>query len=174
MTETFLETSHPRLGRSSPRWQWLLPFLAGPLFIGAISVLAWFMLAGSITRGPGRIEYVIAAGTAQRIAAGEAVSALPAKAVFVVGDVLVLRNEDTVNHNLGPFWIPAGTTISIPLDRASTLNYLCTAHPSGYIGLEVRPQNSWLLTLVPTLLLGVPLGGVLALIIRVVSRLDAA
>jgi len=149
-----------------------VPFLAGPLFIGGISLLAWFILTGGITRGPARIEYIIPAGTAERVAAGEAVPSIPARAVFVVGDVLVFRNQDRVNHQLGPFWIPAGTTLTIPLERPSTLNYLCTIHPSGSIDLEVRPQNSLLLTLVPTLLLGGPLGAVLALVIRVVSRLE--
>lgn len=153
-------------------WQWLLPLLAGPLFVGSISVLAWFMLAGGVTRGPMQIEYVIPAGTAERVAAGETVPTIPRRAVFVAGDVLVLRNEDRVNHQLGPFWIPAGTTMTIPLDRPANLNYLCTIHPSGSIGLEVRPHNSLLLTLVPTFALGLPLGAVLSLVIRVASRLQ--
>ncbi len=156
------------------RREWLVPFLAGPLFIGIISVLGWFIFTGGMTRGPMRIELVIPAGAAKRIAAGEALPGIPAKAIFVAGDVLVLRNEDAVNHQLGPFWIPAGTTLTVPLERPSTLNYLCTIHPSGTIGLEVLPQHSLRLTLIPTLLLGVPLGSILGVIARIMSRLDAA
>jgi hypothetical protein len=152
----------------------LIPFLAGPLFVGAVTLIAWFLFTGGITRGPARIEFVIPAGTAERVAAGEAVPSIPAKESFIVGDVLVLRNEDGANHQLGPFWIPAGTTLTIPLERAASFDYVCTIHPSGYFGLEVRPQNSILLTLVPTLLLGIPLGGVISLIVQVMNRLDDA
>jgi hypothetical protein len=152
---------------------WLILFLMGPAFVGAFSVAGWLMYGGT-TRAPGRIEYVIPAGTAQRVAAGEAVPSLPAKWVFVAGDVLALRNEDEANHQFGPFWIPAGTTLTVPLERASTYSYLCTLHPGGAVGLEVLPRNSWLRTLVPTLLLGVPIGGVLAVAVRVAGRLDTA
>lgn len=152
----------------------LLAFLVGPLFAGGMSVLAWVLFTDGPTRAPTRIEYVIPAGTAQRIAAGEAISVIPAKAIFVVGDILVLRNEDKVKHQLGPFWVPAGKTLNIPLLAASSFNYLCSIHPSGTIGIDVRPQTNLWQTLVPTLLLGVPIGGVLSLILRVVARLDVA
>lgn len=152
----------------------LLPFIAGPLFFGTISIVAWLLLTGGPTRAPGRIEYVIPAGTAQRIAAGEAVPSIPAKAVFVVGDILVLRNEDKVKHQFGPFWVPAGTSVNIPLSEASSSNYLCSIHPSGTIGIDVQPPTNLWQILVPTLLLGVPIGGVLNIILRVVARLDTA
>ena len=154
-------------------YSWLIFFLMGPIFVGVFSVAGWVIYGGT-TRAPGRIEFVIPVGTAERVAAGEAVPSLPAKWVFVAGDVLALRNEDGVNHQLGPFWIPAGTTLTIPLERASTFNYLCTVHPSGSIGLEVQPRNSWTRTLTPTLLLGVPIGAVLAVVVRLAGRLDTA
>jgi len=152
--------------------EWLVPFLAGPLLIGVFSLLSWFIFTGGVTRGPMRIEFVIPAGAAGRIAAGEALPGIPAKAVFVAGDVLVLRNEDEANHQFGPFWIPAGTALTIPLERPSTLNYLCTIHPSGAIGLEVLPRHSLLLTLVPAFLLGVPLGAVVSIVVRIAARLE--
>ena len=142
--------------------------------MGAISLLAWVVLGGGVMRAPQRIEFVIPTGTAERVKAGEAVPSIPAKSVFIVGDVLALRNEDDANHQMGPFWIPARTTITIPLDRASTFNYVCTIHPSGYIGLEVRPRDSLFLTLVPTLGLGLPIGVALMIIGHVLARLDAA
>ena len=152
---------------------WLILFLMGPIFVGAFSVAGWVMYGGT-TRAPQRIEFVIPEGTARRVQAGEAVPSIPAKWVFVVGDVLVFRNEDVSNHDVGPFWIPAGTTITVPLERATTYSYLCTVHPSGAIALEVQPRNSWTRTLTPTLLLGVPIGGVLSIVVRIAGRLDTA
>ena len=35
---------------------------------------------------------------------------------FVVGDTLVVKNEDSVEHQLGPLWIPAGSSASMPLN----------------------------------------------------------
>ncbi len=140
--------------------------------MGALSFLAWLVVGGGVLRAPERIEYVIPEGTAARVQAGEAVPSIPTKSVFIVGDVLALRNEDVTNHQIGPFWIPAKTTLTIPLERASNYNYLCTIHPSGYIGLEVRPSDSLLLTLIPTLGLGLPMGAAFAIIARVLARLD--
>lgn len=165
--------SLPR-GKFPVNRQSLLLFLAGPVFMGALSLLAWMLLGGGVIRAPQRIEFVIPEGTAARVQAGQAVPSIPAKSVFIVGDVLALRNDDVSNHQMGPFWIPARTTITIPLDRASTFNYLCTIHPSGYIGLEVRPRDSLLLTLIPTLGLGLPIGAALVIIVRVMARLDTA
>jgi hypothetical protein len=151
--------------------QSLLLFLTGPAFMGALSLLAWLLLGGGVIRAPQRIEFVIPEGAAARVRAGEAVPSIPAKAVFVAGDVLALRNDDTANHQVGPFWIPAKTTITVPLERASTFKYLCTIHPSGYIGLEVRPRDSLRLTVIPTLGLGLPMGAALVIIARVMARL---
>lgn len=163
----------PKLNRFVLRVpQWLVFFMLGPLIIGTISLLAWYILAGGILRGPARIEYVIPRGAAERIAAGETLETIPASATFIVGDELVLNNQDAVNHQVGPFWIPAGSALVIPLDRANDFNYFCSIHPDGSITLLVRPQNSLLLTLLPTLVLGVPIGIGLAVIARVVSGLQ--
>ncbi len=150
----------------------LILLLAGPLLIGVISVVSWITVGGGVLRPPQRIEFVIPQGTAQRVQAGEAVPSIPAKSVFVIGDVLVIRNEDVANHQLGPFWIPAKSTLSVPLNQAQSFSYLCTIHPSGSIGLEVRPRDSLLLTFIPTFAMGLPLGIALVIIARVLSRLE--
>lgn len=150
---------------------WLLVFLSGPLFVGAFSFAGWIVYGGT-TRASARIEYVIPAGTAQRVAAGESVVSIPQKWVFVVGDVLVLRNEDEANHQFGPFWVPAGATLTIPMERADKFDYLCTIHPSGSVGLEVLPRNNWTRPLIVTLLLGIPIGAVISLAVSIARRLD--
>ena len=155
------------------KYSWFLVFLTGPLFVGAFSVAGWIMYGGT-TRDAMRIEYVIPAGTAERVEAGESVASLPSNWVFIVGDVLVLRNEDDVNHQLGPFWAPAGSTLTIPMESASKFNYLCTIHPSGSIDLQIQPRNSWVRPLTITLLLGIPIGAVISLAVYVASRLDSA
>lgn len=154
------------------KYSLFLVFLTGPLFVGAFSVAGWIVYGGT-TRAAMQIEYVIPAGTAERVAAGESVASLPSNWVFIVGDVLVLRNEDDVNHQFGPFWAPAGSTLTVPMQRASAFSYLCSIHPSGSIDLQILPRNSWVRPLTITLLLGVPIGAVISLAVHVASRLDS-
>ena len=91
-------------------------------------------------RAPQRIELVIPAGTADQIASGQAVPSIPTDMVFVVGDTLVVKNEDTASHQLGPIWVPPGTSASLNLDTANRYSYACSFQPSRYLGLDVRSR----------------------------------
>ena len=57
---------------------------------------------------------------------------------FVVGDKLVVRNEDSVDHKLGPLWIPANSSAQLSLDQEASLAYECTFQPGKYFGLDVH------------------------------------
>ncbi len=153
-------------------WRWLIPVLVGPAITGVFGLIAWMVFSEHLARPPQRIEYVIPLGAAARVAAGEAIPSIPASAVFLVGDVLVVNNQDQADHQLGPFWIPSGTAIAIPFERPSAINYLCTIHPSGSVAFQVRSRDSLERIALPTLLFGLPLGGVLGLITRALARLD--
>lgn len=143
------------------RWRWgrvLIGFAAGLLVAWVVNVVVWTVVPAAPARPPQTVEVVIPRGTAERVAAGEAVPTIPTNMVFVVGDVLVLRNEDEVDHQLGSFLVPSRSSISIPMERPSTLSYLCTIHPSQNIGLEVRAGADPLTKVLAVLMLGVPLG----------------
>ena len=62
--------------------------------------------------------------------------------VFVLGDTLTVRNEDTVNHQLGPIWVPPGTTGSLLLEQAQNVVLSCSFQPSRYLGLDVRQSTT--------------------------------
>ena len=81
------------------RWRWLVATL---LMAVGLGVAAY---RGAILREDARqLEIVIPAGTAERIAAGETDSTPPHQIELVLGvqDVLVIRNEDSVWHEVGP------------------------------------------------------------------------
>jgi hypothetical protein len=63
-------------------------------------------------------------------------SSLPENMTFVVGDRLVVRNEDAVDHKLGPLWIPANSSAQLSLDQEENLAYECSFQPGKYFGLE--------------------------------------
>jgi len=65
------------------------------------------------SRPPERILMVIPDGTADLVAQGQQPPSLPESMLFVIGDTLVVRNDDRVDHQLGPLWIPAGSEASL-------------------------------------------------------------
>ena len=129
----------------------LVPFLRRLLFLALISAagvllfseVAFRLMGDDTSRAPETVELVIPAGTGARLAAGEDVTGIPETMIFVVGDVLLVRNEDTIDHELGPLWIPAGASASMGLDEKNDFAYSCSFKPSKYFGLTVKEAITW-------------------------------
>ena len=83
---------------------------------------------------------VIPAGTADRIAAGERVELLPADLRFRLRDTLVVVNNDTTTHQVGPFSVGAGQRLEKRFSEAATLQGSCSLHPSGSITIEITDR----------------------------------
>ncbi len=107
------------------------------------SEVAFYTLRENTDRVPEQIELVIPAGTANRVAAGESVPSIPDEMTFVLGDTLIVKNEDTVDHQLGPLWIPPGSKASLVLDAAERYAYSCSFQTSRYLGLNVKQPTTW-------------------------------
>jgi hypothetical protein len=93
-------------------------------------------------RAPQQVELLIPSGTAERVSRGEAVPSIPDEMVFMVGDVLVVKNEDSTDHQLGPLWIPANSSASLTLDNANRYLETCSFQPTQYLGLDVRQPTT--------------------------------
>jgi len=124
---------------------------------------SFIFLKSEAGRAPRSIELLIPAGTAEQMAQGHASPEIPTDMVFVIGDTLVVRNQDSADHNLGPLFVPAGTTASLKLDRAENFIFECSFQPSNYFGLDVREPVTWETRLYGILFAGVPLGLLLSL-----------
>jgi hypothetical protein len=123
------------------------------LFVLALSILAvWivselgvrFQADETTARPPQTVELTIPAGTAALVAAGADPFGIPEEMSFVLGDVLLVRNEDEVPHNLGPLFIPAGSSATMPLNEADHFAFTCSFSASRYLGLSVRPPTTLL------------------------------
>jgi hypothetical protein len=115
-----------------------LCMLAG-LVVGAlISEASFYFLHTGETRPPQVIELDIPAGTADRIARGQAEPSLPSTLAFVVGDTLTVKNLDVAPHQVGPLLIPSGSQASMRLDSARDYAVACSFEPSKYLGLNVQ------------------------------------
>jgi hypothetical protein len=83
--------------------------------------------------------------------------------IFMVGDTLVVRNEDAVSHELGPLFIPAGSSARLNLNSVASYAYTCSFQPGRYIGLDVREPVTWATRSMGILSAGVPMGMLFAL-----------
>jgi hypothetical protein len=116
-----------------------ISMLVGLLLGAGISEISFRLLDNGQTRAPKRVQLDIPAGTAARVARGEADPTLPPNMSFVVGDELVVMNHDSEAHQLGPLFIPAGTSASMRLAAEQGYTFICSFEPSKYLSLTMRP-----------------------------------
>jgi hypothetical protein len=83
--------------------------------------------------------------------------------VFVVGDTLVVENQDTVDHKLGPLWIPANTSARLSLDQKENLAFECTFQAGNYFGLDVHEPLTAFTRVYGILFAGIPMAILIAL-----------
>ena len=120
----------------------LVTVLISVALVAAINEGAHLVQKENYDRPPKTIQLVIPAGTAGRLAAGGSVQSVPDKMIFVEGDVLEVKNEDSVAHQLGPIWVPAGATGRLDLNQPNKYAYACSFSNSRYLGLDVRKPTT--------------------------------
>lgn len=122
-----------------------------------------FQFVKESNRAPMTVRLTIPEGTSEQLSQGGNALELPEEMTFVVGDVLLVENQDVVSHQLGPLWIPAGAEASLTLDQEENFIYTCTFNATNFFGLDVRePVTIW--TRISGMFFsGVPLTAILAL-----------
>jgi len=108
-----------------------LAFVLGP----AVVLLLVLAVAGL------RSEHLVVEvplGTAAKIAAGETVELLPSRLEFAVGDTLEIRNHDLEAHDVGPYNVAAGQSLTQTFASPGVLQGICTLHPEGEVTIVVR------------------------------------
>ena len=83
--------------------------------------------------------------------------------MFVVGDTLVVKNEDVANHKLGPLLIPAHSSARLSLNEEQNISYECSFQPGNYFGLDVREALTLSTRLNGIFIAGLPMGFLIAL-----------
>ena len=148
--------------------RFLISITLGILIAIGINELSFLFLKSDAGRGPQRIELLIPSGTAERIALGEPNPSIPSNMTFVAGDTLVVKNQDVVDHHLGPLFIPSGSSASLTLSDANRYAYSCSFEKEKVFGMDVQEPVTANIRLYGILLAGLPLGlmlGVYSLII---------
>ena len=146
----------------------LVSMLLG-IAIGVLISEVSFLFLQETARPPQEIVLTIPSGTAEQVARGEQPPSIPKDMIFVVGDTLVMKNEDSVDHKLGELWIPANSTAQLALNEEQNMAFECSFQAGNYFGLDVRQSLTWGTRLYGVLYAGVPLGILIALYSFVIS-----
>jgi hypothetical protein len=140
----------------------LISLLIG-LLAGALISEIPFLFLQETARPAQEILLSIPPGTAEQVARGEQPPSIPENMAFVVGDVLVVENEDSVDHKLGPLWIPANSSARLPLNREESLAFECTFQSDNYFGIDVHQPLTFGTRIYGIISVGLPLGILIAL-----------
>ena len=108
------------------------------LILGVLIAEVPFLFLRETARPPKEVVLTIPRGTSALVARGEQPPSIPANMKFVVGDILTVKNEDSVDHKMGPLWIPANASASLSLNQKESLAFECSFQTNNTIGLDVN------------------------------------
>lgn len=86
---------------------------------------------------PADYDFVIPAGSGERIDAGDELDIFPTELRAQVGETIRIVNDDDRGHLVGPFFIAAQSTLTQRFASAGRFIGTCSVHPSGDFVLEV-------------------------------------
>jgi hypothetical protein len=141
----------------------LISIFVGVIITATFTELSFRFLSSSNDRAPRAITLVIPAGTAASVALGEQPPSIPPEMTFVVGDTLVVENQDFADHQLGPLFIPANSSASMTFDHIEKYALACTFSPDKYFGLDVKEPLTVSTRILGILSAGLPMGVLIAL-----------
>jgi hypothetical protein len=156
----------------------LLRFVLAMLIAVAFGILvgegSYQSLKESDREAPEEFELIIPAGTADLIASGSNVPSIPTNMKFIEGDVLVVHNEDTAGHQLGPVFVPPGASGTLNLETPQKYSLACTFQPTKYLGIDVQPRTTLGLRVQGVLAIALPTGVLMWLYSLLIFPLDKA
>jgi hypothetical protein len=107
--------------------------------VALVLIVGWLALA-PLASGSREIVFVIPPGTQAANRSGRPLDLLPPEIHLTLGvrDVLVLTNDDSAIHNVGP--IVSRQTYRIPFRRPGRFQYACSLHAAGRLTIVVTPE----------------------------------
>ena len=143
----------------------LVGVVVGLLFAVVISEGTFSLMPDkqSASREPQQIHLIIPYGTSEQIKEGVYNRTLPSDMSFVQGDVLIVKNEDVITHQLGPILVPAQTSGVLEMSIANDYSYDCSFQPTNKMGITVLPRVDSNSRLQGILAIALPTGMMLAI-----------
>jgi plastocyanin len=76
-------------------------------------------------------------GTGRALDLGQTVDFFPRQLDVKVGDQLVIHNDDSRSHTVGPYFVNRGQTLRQTFTAPGIVKGICTIHPSGAVTIVV-------------------------------------
>lgn len=121
------------VGRAKP----LLLVLTGALAVLSLVALVGLYVVPKATAAQ-TIEILVPDGTQAQMDAGDEIVLFPRRLEVGVGDRIVIANEDTSSHQVGPYVVGPGQEIVQTFSSPGIIEGICTLHPSGEVTIVVR------------------------------------
>lgn len=114
------------------------------VLVALVMVVATACGGGEDASGPEQptFEFIIPAGSGDRIEQGEVLDILPRELRTQVGETIQIRNEDDRAHILGPWFVGAGETLRQRFVTVGVFEGACSVHPSGAFTVYVDPSSA--------------------------------
>ena len=123
--------------RSATRPSGLILWLAGVLAIMSLCAVVVVHVASRATASQS-INISVPVGTQAQMDAGEEIVLFPRRLEVGVGDRIVIENDDTASHQVGPYVVGPGQRIVQTFSTTGVIEGICTLHPSGEVTIVVR------------------------------------
>jgi plastocyanin len=137
--------THPRTGN---RGLAVAIFVAGLGLALLLAAVAYLVASDQASQDPAAspaepasFGVVIPKGLGKRIASGYHYFLIPEDLQLHVGDSLVVVNDDTQVHEVGPFFVRPGETLTHTFTEPGTFIGACTFHPVGQVKIEIFPVD---------------------------------
>lgn len=82
-------------------------------------------------------SFVVPAGTGERLDRGDKIEIVPRTLEVKVGDSLIIRNEDSRTHTVGPVVVRAGESAEQNFTRPGVVEGECTVHPDDKFTIRI-------------------------------------
>jgi hypothetical protein len=148
----------------------LFMLLIGLVFGGLVSEISFWLSPDLNKAKPHNKELIIPAGTAAKLKEGQPVLEIPETMAIVEGDILIVRNQDIVSHQLGPVWVPPQSSGVLQIGKENKYSYECSFTRDKVFGLDVTPPLTLWMRLQGMLSVGLPTGVMLALYVFAMPR----
>ena len=152
--------------------RFVISMVVALVFGFAISEFSFQTLSSDSSNEQQDYEIKIPPGTSERIEKGLPVPSIPENMVFYEGDKIIVINEDNTSHQLGPIWVPAGSTGTLTLENPQSFTLSCSFQTSKILGLEVLPRLTNSVRFEGVLAIGLPSGVLFWLFSIVILPLD--
>jgi hypothetical protein len=118
-------------------WRWVVSLVLLGVTLGVVAYRG-----GVLHEQSRRLVIVIPPGTAAQIEAGQSEDAPPHRIELTLGvqDVLIIYNEDSEWHQVGPYRIAPGHTLIQRFSRPGTIRASCTMYPSREVEIVVHER----------------------------------